>query len=417
VKNVPLSPLNNVWDGDFTRVPYAVYDDRDIYEQEQKTIFKGPVWNFVGLECEIPSPGDYATNWVGETPVIMLRDEKGEIAVLVNRCSHKGSMICYKPQGKTGRLLTCPYHNWTFRLDGTLNGIAFQRGVAGKGGMPEDFDMTRHNLTRLRVETISGAVFATFHPETRPLADYLGPRHVGQIRRIFRDGKDMVLLGKCVQSMDCNWKLYIENSRDTYHPSLLHSFATRFRINRLTMEGGLIQDDAGYHHTMWSKQQGEAEDGSYDAGKLRTTSTEVAGLADPNITRGWREFEDGITAMILSLFPNTGIQQGQNSLAFRHTIPRGPGKCDLVWRFVGFTDDTEEQRLTRIRQSNMFGPGGLISYEDGAVGEWIQKNVAGDREADTVMEMGGREVGSSPSRVTETSVRGFWRTYRDLMSA
>jgi anthranilate 1,2-dioxygenase large subunit len=80
-----------------TRVPYFVYEDADLYEDEQSLIFRGPVWNYLGLEIEIPSVGDYITNHVGDTPVIVLRREDGAISALVNRCAHKGSMICYRP--------------------------------------------------------------------------------------------------------------------------------------------------------------------------------------------------------------------------------------------------------------------------------------------------------------------------------
>src|SRR5207302_10183530 len=74
-----------------TRVPYFVYGDAELYQIEQERVFRGPVWNYLGLEIELPSPGDYITNYVGDTPVIIVRDEEGEINALVNRCAHTGS--------------------------------------------------------------------------------------------------------------------------------------------------------------------------------------------------------------------------------------------------------------------------------------------------------------------------------------
>jgi len=98
----------HAWPDDgVTRVPYFVYEDADLYRVEQEQIFRGPVWNYIGLEIEIPSPGDYITNYVGDTPVIVLRAENGEINAFVNRCSHKGSMICYQPSGHVSNLV-CP---------------------------------------------------------------------------------------------------------------------------------------------------------------------------------------------------------------------------------------------------------------------------------------------------------------------
>ena len=94
-----------------TRVPHLVYQDADLYEAEQKLIFRGSVWNYLGLEVEIPSVGDYITGHVGDTPVIVVRTAEGGINALVNRCAHKGSVIYYRPSGHMSEL-TCPYHNW-----------------------------------------------------------------------------------------------------------------------------------------------------------------------------------------------------------------------------------------------------------------------------------------------------------------
>src|SRR5260221_11353604 len=86
-------------EGDITHVPYVVYEDADIYQSEQERIFRGPVWNYLGLEIELPAPGDYITTQVGDTPVVVVRTTDGAINALVNRCSHKASLICYERAG------------------------------------------------------------------------------------------------------------------------------------------------------------------------------------------------------------------------------------------------------------------------------------------------------------------------------
>ncbi|HWO86902.1 MAG TPA: Rieske 2Fe-2S domain-containing protein [Stellaceae bacterium] len=100
-----------------------------------KADFRGPVWNYLGLEVEIPSAGDYITGHVGDTPVIVVRTAEGGINALVNRCAHKGSMIYYRPSGHMSEL-TCPYHNWVYDFAGNLKSVAFRHGVRGQGGMP-----------------------------------------------------------------------------------------------------------------------------------------------------------------------------------------------------------------------------------------------------------------------------------------
>jgi anthranilate 1,2-dioxygenase large subunit/terephthalate 1,2-dioxygenase oxygenase component alpha subunit len=396
-------------DDGVTRVPYFVYEDAELYQLEQERVFRGPVWNYLGLEIEIPSPGDYITNYVGDTPVIVVRDEAGEINALVNRCAHKGSMVCYQPSGNVGAL-TCPYHNWVYGLDGQLKSVAFRHGVRGEGGMPADFDLAAHGLIPLKVATIRGMIFGSFAAEAMPLETFLGARLVAHVERTL--DRPYRILGRCSQTMHCNWKLYAENSRDTYHPSLLHSFATMFKLNRLSASGGIEMDEAGWHHLVFARRHTDQASADYDAAGLRA-SDEGYRLADPRLIEDWLEWDDGITNSIMTLFPCLNLQQSLNTVAIRQMVPKGPFESELFWTFLGFAEDDSEKTRIRLRQSNLFGPAGFISLEDGAIGEFVQKAIRGEREQTTIIEMGGRGVGPSPkTRTTETSVRGFWRTYR-----
>jgi phenylpropionate dioxygenase-like ring-hydroxylating dioxygenase large terminal subunit len=399
-------------DDGVTRAPYFVYEDAELYQREQERVFRGPVWNYLGLEIEIPAAGDYVTTQIGDTPVIVVRAADGAVNALVNRCSHKGSMICYERSGTVSNL-ACPYHNWVFDLDGTLKSVAFRNGVRGQGGMPADFDLAAHPLRRLRVAAIQGMIFGSFAADVMPLTQFLGARLSAHIERTLN--RPYKILGRCSQTMRCNWKLYAENSRDTYHPSLLHSFATMFRLNRLSAEGGIEMDEAGWHHLVFARKHTDQANPEYDAASLRSNEVGYA-LADPALIEDWPEWDDGITNSIMTLFPCVNLQQSLNTIAIRQMVPRGPGESELFWTFLGFAADDARQTRIRMRQSNLFGPAGYISLEDGAIGEFVQKAIRSERNGTTIMEMGGRDVGPSPkTRTTETSVRGFWRTYRDFM--
>jgi len=396
-----------------TRVPYFVYEDAELYQAEQELIFRGPVWNYIGLEVEIPSVGDYITNQIGDTPVIAVRDPDGSIKAVVNRCAHKGSMICYQPAGNVSAL-TCPYHNWVYDFSGKLQSVAFRHGVRGEGGMPADFDLAEHSLVPLRVATLRGMIFGSFSQAVIPLEQFLGSRLTAHVERTL--DRPYRILGRCSQTMHCNWKLYAENSRDTYHPSLLHSFATMFKLNRLSAEGGIEMDEAGWHHLVFARRHTDAVSTDYDRAALRANDVGYS-LADPRLIEDWVEWDDGITNSIMTLFPCLNLQQSLNTVAIRQMVPRGPFESELFWTFLGFTEDDERKTQIRLRQSNLFGPAGFISLEDGAIGEFVQKAIRGEREQMAVVEMGGREVGPSPkTRTTETSVRGFWRTYRRFMN-
>ncbi len=399
-------------DDGVSRIPYQIYTDPKNYEREQESIFRGPIWSFVGMGQEIENPGDYQTTYIGDTPVIVLRDLDGEVQVIVNRCAHRGNLVCISKEGTTEEL-TCVYHNWRYDLQGNLQSVAFGKGVGKTGGMPDDFDQSKHGLQRLRTETYAGLIFATFSDTVAPLGEWLGEEMRENIDRVV--GRGMVLLGTYSQYMPNNWKLYMENVRDSYHASILHMFQATFRINRLSMKGGIKLSDNGWHHISYSIAETDREEDQYDSKKLRAVKDGYS-LADPTLVKGWREFDCGTTLAIQSVYPNFVVQQITNSLALRLCLPKGPEECELLWWVFGTPEDTDEQRDIRIKQSNMIGPGGVISMEDGVVGGWIQRGTRRDQDKTTIVEMGGRDVASSTEgRATEVSIRGFWRGYRDCM--
>ena len=399
-------------DDGVSRVPYGVYTDPGIYEQEQARIFRGPVWSFVGLSQEIPEPGDYRTTYIGDTPVIVLRNLEGEIRVHVNRCSHRGNLVCIAKAGNAENL-TCVYHNWRYDLDGNLDSVAFGKGVGRSGGMPADFDTAEHGLERLRAECWGDLVFATFSADAPPLGEFLGAEMRANIERVL--GREIVLLGTYNQFMPNNWKLYMENVRDSYHASILHMFQATFRINRLSMKGGIRLSDRGWHHVSYSVAETDREERQYNSGRLLSVKDGYL-LDDPSLVDGWREYDCGTTLAIQSIYPNFVVQQIYNSIALRLCLPKGPEECELMWWILGHAGDSDEEREARIRQSNLVGPGGLISMEDGVVGGWVQRGSKRDPEKTTIVEMGGRDVApTDEGRATEVSIRGFWRGYRDLM--
>lgn len=399
-------------EGGAARVPYGVYADPAVHAREVERIFRGPLWHFLALEIELPEPGDWRTGWVGEIPVIVTRDEDGEIHALVNRCAHKGALVCLGERGH-GRQLTCVYHAWSYDLRGRLKGLAFRNGVNGRGGMPEDFDPEARRLEPLRVESVCGLVFGTFHADTPPLEDYLGARMLAFIRRNF--DRPLKIIGRHSQILHNNWKLYAENIRDSYHATVLHTFYTTFKVNRLDMDGGIIMSEDGRHHVSYAKRETLQEAAEYHEADVHSIRYESQ-LAAPELLAAWEEFDDGITHSIQSVFPTLGLQNTLNSLAVRFFRPLGPGRMEIDWIYLGAADDDEAETGMRRLQSNLTGAAGYVSLEDGCINEFVQRGTVGSAEASAFMEMGGREIESSEnSRATETAIRGFWRGYREVM--
>jgi anthranilate 1,2-dioxygenase large subunit/terephthalate 1,2-dioxygenase oxygenase component alpha subunit len=207
----------------------------------------------------------------------------------------------------------------------------------------------------------------------------------------------------------------MENVKDSYHASLLHVFFTTFNLNRLSQKGGVIISENGGNHVSWSKVDHKPSDNKdYKSEKLRSDMVGYE-LNDPTMLDGCDEFGDGVTLQILSVFPGFVLAQIQNTLAVRQILPAGMDKTVLNWTYLGFADDTPELRRMRLRQSNLTGSAGFVSMEDGAVGGFVQRGIAGAEEEQAILEMGGASIETQENRTTEASVRGFWNAYRSYV--
>ncbi|MFJ2684890.1 aromatic ring-hydroxylating dioxygenase subunit alpha [Pseudomonas sp. NPDC087342] len=409
-------PENPLWPDGLTRVPYWAFQSTAVYKDEQTRLFQGPHWNYLCLEAEIPEPGDFKTSFIGETSIVVTRDSDGELYAFENRCAHRGALLALEDSGKA-KDFTCVYHAWSYNLQGDLTGIAFKDGIKGNGGMAPSFCMEQHGPRKLRVATVHGLVFGSFSDDVPDIEEYLGEEILSRIERVL-GGRKPVVLGRFTQMLPNNWKLYIENVKDSYHASILHLFFTTFEINRLSQRGAIIVDESGGHHVSYSAIDREAErqaerDASYAEQSIRSDSAYQ--LQDPSLLEGFSEVGDDVTLQILSIFPCFVLQQIQNSVAVRQVLPRGVETTQLNWTYLGFEDDTPEQRLTRLKQANLVGPAGYISMEDGCVGGFVQRGIAGASNHSAVLEMGGIDAESSDSRITEASIRGFWKAYRAAM--
>ena len=416
--NAPMNPNVDqrliVWpQTEQMQVPYQVFTDPRIFDSEQERIFRGPHWSFLALEAEIPEPKDFKATYLGDTPVVVTRDRGGEIRAWVNRCAHRGAMVCRDRRGKADAF-TCVYHQWAYDAQGNLTGVPFRRGVSGQGGMPASFDMKAHGLQPLRVATYRGLIFASFaaEGEVEPLETYLGSDVCAMLDRIF--GRPIELLGDERQVMHGNWKLYSENTRDAYHGSLLHLFHATFGLYRSTQQGGCRMDAQG-RHSLLTATKTETKDQSATGG-LRTYQEGQYSLEDPSLLAGTPDFSDGMSLVILAIFPNLVVHQIANSLAVRHIQPRSVKEMELVWTYFGYADDSPEARSSRLKQMNLVGPGGLISMEDGEAVELVQQAIARDGDATSYIAMGGRKGEPQENLVNEAPIISYWEYYRRAMN-
>jgi anthranilate 1,2-dioxygenase large subunit len=393
-----------------SEVPFRVYTDQAQYDREQERLFQGRTWNYLCLAVELAKPGDFVSTTIGEAAVIVVRDQAGAINAFVNRCLHRGNLLCLERQGNV-KEFGCIYHGWIYNLTGQLTGVAFEHGVQRQGGMPAEFRKEDHGLRRLRVAELGGLVFGTFSDATPDLESWLGEDVTRGLKRVMN--RTPVVLGRNTQILPNNWKLYFENVKDTYHASILHLFLTTFRINRLTMPGGIFINRDGGNHYSFAKLDYAAEDADYKDAGLRSDSE--FRLQDGSVVESVDEYGDGVSVQILTVMPGMVLQQVRNTIAVRVIRPRGVDRTELEWIHLGFDTDDEAMTERRLRQGNLIGPAGYIAMEDGCIGGFVQRALQYNDDGAGIVMMGGHEAESQSFRASEAAIRGFWKHYRALM--
>ncbi|MEY3652757.1 MAG: hypothetical protein RL739_927 [Pseudomonadota bacterium] len=217
---LPLHPL--VHDD---RVHRDLYTDAGLFAQEQRRFF-GRAWVFAGHASQMPEVGDFITLSLSAQPILLLRDAQGNIQAFFNRCAHKGAQLCTQAQGNVGKMLRCPYHAWSYRLDGQALARPLKDGYAGTG---LDASPNGQGLTRLPgVQVYREFVFVRLSPEGLDFEAYFGDALQAIDNMVDRSpvGRLEVAGGVLRNTMACNWKMYLENINDSVHPVSAHESAS-----------------------------------------------------------------------------------------------------------------------------------------------------------------------------------------------
>jgi len=192
-------------------VPWSWYADPAVLELERERIFRRS-WQYVGRADEVAEPSSYATARAGHVPVVLVRDEEGTLRAFLNVCRHRGSLVC---EGAGRRAtLQCPYHAWTYGLDGRL--VSAPRAHREGGIEAEEL-----SLVQLRAERWGPFVFVNPDPDAGSLAELLGDIP----ERIAAAGIDvdaLRFLERPESELEANWKLCVENFLECYHCAVAH---------------------------------------------------------------------------------------------------------------------------------------------------------------------------------------------------
>jgi phenylpropionate dioxygenase-like ring-hydroxylating dioxygenase large terminal subunit len=313
-------------------LPWSWYTDPAVLRQEQEHIF-ARFWQYAGHTAEVAEPGSFAATRAGHVPVVLVRGRDGELRGFVNVCRHRGSVLV---EGSGRReTLQCPYHAWTYGLDGTLR-------AAPRSERESSFQRDQLGLLPVRVDTWGPLVFVNLAPEAPSLQDYLGalPDLVAE------GGVDLdalVFRNRVEAEYDANWKVCSENYLECYHCAVAHpTFSKAIDV---------APDAYALETQRWfSSQFGEPRDGGggiYDAGG--------------EVERGQFHF----------LFPNTpiNVMPGRPNLSIGPVIPTEP---ERTYRFLDyfFAPDVDETWVDDyVALDNQVGA------EDRALVERVQRGV------------------------------------------
>lgn len=381
-------------------VDNRVYTDDTTFRAELERIFLR-VWNFVCHESELEAPGDFRCVTVAGQPVVVCRNQEGELRAFYNTCRHRAAQVVTEPCG-SARVFTCMYHLWSYDLDGKLVGVpgieAYQTSFN-----PDGIDRAEFGLVSVRVESMHRLVFICFDDDTESLADYLG--EAGDVLAVPFASPEIEVSVERANLLPANWKMQPENSRDGYHAPLLHKRLRNVSPPRpytILRNGHALQQlgldyEAGLQH------------GSVDPVLAENPELAREFMAHP-LPGAVREEP----SYILTLFPDLLIAFRYSTVLIERQTPLGVVETEIEFRSVGLKGD--DAHVAGVRDAHWK----LYWAEDGG-------NLPEDWDAWKLQQKGAASIGPRYSLIArgeeaETGLRGddnrirvFWREWRKYM--
>ncbi|MEW6297583.1 MAG: aromatic ring-hydroxylating dioxygenase subunit alpha [Thermodesulfobacteriota bacterium] len=402
-----------------SRIHSSLYTDPRVFEDElEKIFYRG--WVFVGHDSEIPHPGDFVTRPVGRQPVIMVRGKDGHISVFLNRCAHRGSVVCPAERG-SATSFRCPYHGWTYDLNGTLTGVPYP------GAYDRTFRKSDYGLPRApRCASYRGFVFASLSPDGISLEEHLGhaTQLIDRACDLSPEGEIALTAGWLKHRYKANWKMLPENDTDGYHLGFTHagfiktigSQYQRFTGEETNIKALLRDWGNGHTEIEWAPGYRTPFEwfGGAPEGKFQSYVSAMEQRYGREVAR--RRIFDGPPHAII--FPNLFL--GEMNIAIFQ--PVSVDEC-VQWHTPMFLQGVPEFNARILRQSEgALGPASFLVPEDVTIAgrnqmglharspEWIDLSRGLPREK---TDGDGRLVAHLTD---ETTNRAFWRHYRRVMA-
>lgn len=360
----------------------SVYGDA-AFAAEQQRIF-ARVWNFCCHESELAEAGQFVTLSVAGSPILLSRDRDGTLHGFFNTCRHRGSRVVGEACGRV-RSFQCPYHHWTYGLDGSLRSVP---GEEAYGCRP--FDRADFGLVPVRVDAVGGLVFCCLDDEGPSLAEFLGKGTVALIEGVLGAGRFEVAEHRTL-SHGVNWKLWPENWRDGYHVPFVHQRS----LGPISPPGEYLLLGNGHAQQRLQATQAYLSDDTW----RQLMSDPLPGIA---ADEAWN----------LALFPDTLLFLRGNVFFIERQEKAGPRHTVLQCRVLGLAGDTDKQRGHR-RLSWQIWYEGPISTEDHPVLDEQQIGLETVGPQYSLIARG--PAATTGLRGDDNRLRTFWDAWRQWM--
>lgn len=398
------------------RVHTSLYTDPEIFEAEIDRIFHS-TWVWVAHDSQIPGKNDWITTHVGRQPVIVNRDKAGKVRVMLNRCRHRGATICEAKKGNAPGFV-CPYHAWTYGVDGSLKGLPLPKGY-------KDFDKSEYGLIQLRVESYNGLIFATFNEDAPPLDEFLG-RAKPWIDLFMKQGGGfpVKVLGEHKFNFPGNWKIQLENTTDAYHFPVVHkSFLSSLdgdtsELFSFMNAGGYVEDLGNGHAVMVMIPELVDLEENLDAPIPERFAELAEELRKDHSDEEVRRIVRAVTGsgFNMNLFPNLSC-----SMAFFRVLrPLAVDETEVRHIAIGMEGGPPAANRMRLRLHEHFqGPMGFGTTDDAEAWERVQRGAqAGEDKAWIMLNRGEDKTPSNAGDVTaETGMRAAYQMWKRMMTA